>query len=89
MRTVTTELFSGGPGDSFEAAVIINTSSGKIGVAAESQFISALHGVREKDWSKVMQELRWHLDRPYDVVTIELANGTIRKFYFEISRFYR
>lgn len=86
---MTTELFSGGPGDSFDTAVIINTSSGKNGVAAESQYISALHGEREKDWSRVMQELRWHQGRPYDVVTIELVDGTTRKFHFEISRFYR
>lgn len=86
---MTTALFSGGPGDSFETAIIINTSSGKAGVAAESQFISSLYGVREKDWSKTIQSLVWHQGRPYDVISIELNDGTTKDIYFDVSQFYR
>ncbi len=82
------EMFLGGSGESFETAVILNTRSGSEGVAAESQFITAQCGTRNKDWKKKEQALVSDKNRHFDVVTIELSDGKTRVFHFDISQFY-
>jgi len=81
------EMFSGGSGESFETAVILNTRSGIAGVAAESQFIADQCGTRNKDWKKKEQALVSENGKHYDVVTVELSDGKTRVFHFDISQF--
>ena len=82
------EMFSGGSGESFETAVVLNTRNGSAGVAAESQFITAQSSTRDKDWKKKEQALVSDKNKHYDVVTVELSDGKTRVFHFDISQFY-
>ncbi len=82
------EMFSGGSGESLETAVVLNTRNGSAGVAAESQFITAQSGTRDKDWKKKEQALVPDKNKHYDVVTVELSDGKTRVFHFDISQFY-
>ena len=87
-RSEKKELFSGGPGDSLGTAVILNTSNPDKGIAAESQFISAKHGTRNRDWKKQGQSLVHDKDRHYDAIDVQLSDGQTKRFYFDITQFY-
>jgi hypothetical protein len=82
------DIFSGGLGESFETAVVLNTRSGNAGVAAEGEFIAAQCGTRNKDWKKKEQALVSDHGKHFDVVTVELSDGKTRVFHFDISQFY-
>jgi hypothetical protein len=81
-------LFSGGPGDSIETAVVINASNASVGVQAEYDYVARQCGAPGRDWRVESQMLTEHEGKPCDVLTVILSNGQVRKFYFDIAGFF-
>ena len=81
-------LFSGGNGESFETAVVVNTDNSFAGVMAECAYVASVCGRPEADWKMKSQSLQKHNGKPYDVLNVILSNGKDRSFYFDISKFF-
>ena len=81
--------YSGGSGDSFHEAVIINGARDKsAGIAAEYQFISEKHGARGTGWFLVGQTVIREKNKIVDVIEIHLGDTNDRRiFYFDVSDF--
>jgi hypothetical protein len=72
-----------------EDAVIISAPSTYLGVRAEYAFVEMQCGRQGVDWKTAAQALWNGPDgKRYDVLTVELKDATVRKFYFDISSFY-
>jgi len=84
----TNGLFGGGTGETIESAIVINTISPLIGVAAEYQYLSNVCGEIGVDWSLRLQNIIEEKSRYYDVLQVELTGGEFRSFYFDITQFY-
>ena len=81
-------IYFEGSGDSVQDPIIIKgASSHMLGVAAEYRFIHHIYGRRNVDWKLTMQML---LREPHaiDLIRIELADGSIKNIYFDISDFW-
>jgi hypothetical protein len=82
--------YSGGKGDSPEDAVVITGVSKQTeGVVAEYDYISSLHGEKNKSWSLYEQTILKEEDKVFDVITINLIdlNGEQRIYYFDVTSF--
>lgn len=82
------ELFGGGTGETIEKAIVINTISPLIGVAAEYEYVSKVCGEININWSLKTQSIIEEKNRYYDVLQVELNSGESRSFYFDITQFY-
>jgi len=82
------ELFGGGTGETIENALVINTISPLIGVAAEYEYVSNACGEIGVDWTLRLQSIIEENGKYYDVLDVELDSGESRSFYFDITRFY-
>jgi IMP cyclohydrolase len=81
--------YSGGTGKSMEDAVVITAPSSLSGISAENEYIQMECGRRNEDWTKMKQVLvNGSNGNHYDVITIQLKNGTTREFCFDISSFF-
>ena len=80
--------FEGGRGDSQENAVVIHAPNSIIGIMAEYKFIENQYGVRNVDWKLFIQSLITGNGKNYDLLTIELKDGTKKSFYFDITDFF-
>jgi hypothetical protein len=71
-------------GKSFETAIVIREKSETSGVHAEYQWI------REhfSNYKVNGQSLSSQGKKPYDIITIEFADGSKQEIYFDISNFY-
>jgi hypothetical protein len=81
-------ILEGGDGSSIEGAVIIKIASG---VPTESLGLEAEYGwlsVHYPKYQLVSQSLIFAKDKPYDLMVIELPDGTQQMVCFEISSFY-
>jgi hypothetical protein len=74
--------FSGGNGDSFESAVIVDADNASARVQAEQDYIARQCGQAQKDWKVMGNRLQEHEGKLYDVLVIGLANGQVRTFHF-------
>lgn len=81
-------LFSGGSGEAIEDAVVINTTNSMVGVAAEYVYVSSKCGRRNVDWTLKSQACIEHDGKHYDLLTVQLRSGEVRKYYFDITQFY-
>jgi hypothetical protein len=71
-------------GTSFEKAVVINSTSETAGVNAEYAWLKKNYpGYKTKS-----QRLTYHDKKPYDVISIETADGNAVDVYFDISKFF-
>jgi hypothetical protein len=71
-------------GNSFVTAVVIQETHETPGVHAEYKWIADHYpGYKTK-----MQALTNNKGKPYDVLTIELSDGSEKKVYFDISNFF-
>ena len=75
-------------GDPFLSAVIINADNSRAGVQAEYDHVASQCGERQRDWKIQEQSLQEHHGKPYDVLVVDLSNGELRTFYFDISKFF-
>jgi len=80
--------FEGGHGDSQENAVVIHAPNSIIGMMAEYKYLENQYGVRDADWKLFMQSLITGNGKSYDLLTIEMKDGTRKSFYFDITDFY-
>jgi len=71
-------------GSSFEKAIVIKASSETAGINAEYGWLKKKYpGYKTKS-----QRLTYHDKKPYDVITIETAEGNTVDVYFDISKFF-
>ena len=80
--------FEGGPGDCKENAVVIHAPNHLLGIMAEYQYVGNQCGVRNLDWKLSTQSLISGNGKNYDVLDIELKDGTRRTFCFDITDFF-
>lgn len=81
--------FQGGSGDTPATAVIIRgAADGVAGVAAEYQYLRGKFGQRDRDWRLKKQELLQENGRVFDVMRLELTDGSRRTLYFDITEFF-
>jgi hypothetical protein len=82
--------FSGGSGDSHEDAIVINgvLKQSSDGVEAEYQYLSKVHGVKDKAWKIDGQTMYREEKKVFDVIEIVLVpSGGKRIYYFDVSGF--
>jgi len=80
--------FAGGSGDSREDAIVIqNAENHRAGVDAEYLYLQKRFGERDSQWRFVMQALLKG-EKPVDRLTVELADGTQKDIYFDVSEFF-
>lgn len=80
--------YGGGKGDSPEDAVVITGVHKQTeGVVAEYDYISTLHGEKNKNWSLYGQSILKEKDKVFDVIEIKLIdfNGEQRIYYFDVT----
>ena len=80
--------FEGGQGDCQENAVVIHAPNSIMGIMAEYKFIENQYGVRNVDWKLFIQSLITGNGKNYDLLTIEIKDGTRKSFYFDITDFF-
>ena len=71
-------------GSTKEQAIIINAPNEKLGVDAEYDYLN-LH---YPEWELVEQTLCFSDDKPYDIMSIILPDGSKKDVWFDISNFY-
>jgi hypothetical protein len=82
-------LYSGGSGTSQEDAVVITAPSQRLGIPAEYAHVESQCGRRGRDWTLLEQALLLGpAGRRYDCLSIRLAGGATRDFFFDITSFY-
>jgi hypothetical protein len=81
--------YSGGNGDSFESAIIINgVDKQSESVAAEYRYLSRLHGEKDKAWRVEGQSMTSEEKNVYDVIEIVLIPTSEKRiYYFDVTRF--
>ena len=81
-------LFDGGSGEAIEDAVIINATNTIVGIPAIYHYVSRKCGQQHVDWSLRYQECTPKDGRYYDILHVELKNGDVRSYYFDITTFF-
>ena len=71
-------------GKSFETAIIINKNTEKAGINAEYQWIREHYS----NYHVVKQAIVYNDDKRFDVITIEIADGSNQDIYFDITKFF-
>lgn len=80
---------AGGSGASIAQAVqIIGAPDTRHGVALEYLIIEKLFGRRDLDWTLKFQMLDEQNGRQYDILSITLADGTVRTIHFDVTDFF-
>lgn len=85
---VDSNLFSGGDGTAEQKAVIIKATSSLVGIPAEYEFIEAKYGTKDIGWILQEQMQYDNNSKNYDMIEIKLSNGTIKRYYFDITNFF-
>jgi len=78
----------GGDGSSKEKAVVINATSPRIGIHEEYAYVERVCGERDVDWTLRIQAAEIRGVRKYDVLEIEMKDGSVRRFWFDITSFF-
>lgn len=68
--------------------IVIEAGSTAEGVRMEYEWVSALHGNRGRAWTLVRQELLFLGDTRADELVIRLADGTQKRYRFDITSFF-
>ena len=79
---------AGGDGSSAEEAVVINATSSIVGVPEEHDYIGRVCGKKDVDYTLRKQMLMSQNGRSYDVLEIEMKDGSVRSFWFDITSFF-
>jgi hypothetical protein len=75
-------------GLSVENAVVINAISSHIGIPEEYAYLERVCGKTGVDYTLVEQRQIDKNGREYDVLEIELKDGTVRSYWFDITSFF-
>ncbi|MBM4276006.1 MAG: hypothetical protein FJ134_16330 [Deltaproteobacteria bacterium] len=80
---------SGGPGDSMATAIVIKGAPNSMaGIDAEYYYLSKKFGRPNLDWKLKKQSVQSQGGRHYDLMEIELKDGSQKKIFFDITEFY-
>lgn len=81
--------FTGGSGDASDDAIVINGANKQSeGVDAEYQYLSKIHGIKDKNWKIDGQTMYREEKKVFDVIEISLLpSGEKRIYYFDVSGF--
>jgi len=72
-------------GSSIESPVVVSAKNKVGAVGIELDFVNARCGNEGRDW-KVKQQRRESVGFvPYDVLTVQLSDGSVKTFYFDVS----
>jgi hypothetical protein len=83
------KVYSGGSGASQEDAVVITAPSPHLGISAEYAYVESKCGRRGRDWTLLEQALLLGpAGKRYDCLSVRLADGATRDFFFDITSFY-
>jgi hypothetical protein len=74
-------------GESFEEAIVIQAQSSMDGVPKEYEWLEKRFGRQGQDWVMRSQALSGHANRVYDIIAIQLADGSDKQIYFDITDF--
>lgn len=81
--------FEGGSGDTPENAVVIKGASNQaLGVPAQYYYLVENFGKPDQDWKLEEQSLLNQSDRQYNRMDLELADGSRKVVYFDITEYY-
>lgn len=81
--------FQGGSGVSVDDAIIISGAKNYVdGIAAEYIYLSSHFKKPDVDWKLIKQRVGLHKNKIYDLIQIQLSDGTKRDLYFDITKFY-
>jgi hypothetical protein len=81
--------FQGGSGGSVDDAIIISGAKNYVdGIAAEYIYLSSHFKKPDVDWKLIKQRVGRHKNKIYDLIQIQLSDGTKRDLYFDITKFY-
>ena len=76
-------------GDSVERAIVILGASNEAeGIAAEYEFLRRRFGEPGADWQMKRQSLISLGDKHYDQMEIEMADGSEKTIYFDVTSFF-
>lgn len=82
-------VYGGGAGDSLATAIIIKGAPDhRAGIAAEYRYLEEKWGRRHVDWRLIRQYLLHQGPRSYDLMQIELKDGSQKKIFFDITEFF-
>ncbi|MEJ2727369.1 MAG: hypothetical protein P8185_02470 [Deltaproteobacteria bacterium] len=77
-----------GQGDCKKNAIVIHVPNSITGIMAEYKYLEDQYGVQDVDWKLCMQSLVTGNGKSYDLLTIEIKDGTRKSFYFDITDFF-
>ena len=75
-------------GSTAEKAVVINAISSHVGIAEEYAYLERVCGKTGVDYTLVEQRQMDKNGREYDVLEIELKDGSVRSYWFDITSFF-
>ena len=78
----------GGTGTSIDDAIVIHAPNSVMGIMAEYTYIENQCGVKDQDWTLGMQSQLSKNGKDYDMLSVELSDGTEKSFYFDITEFF-
>lgn len=88
-KMVKSSIYSGGKGKSILDAVVINAQTQSIGIPAEYEYVEMQCGPQDIAWQLKDQALvDTQNGKFYDLLSIQLKDGSSREFYFEITSFF-
>jgi hypothetical protein len=82
-------LLSGCASSPEDAVIIRGVSKQSEGLVAEYNYISGIHGIKNKNWSLYGQTIMKENGKVYDVIEIKLIdfNNEQRIYYFDVTSF--
>lgn len=82
------DIYSGGDGSSETKSIIINFENSTEGIAAEYEYLRIKYGLQDTDWGLYLQRCVHNGEKSYDILDIKLKDGKLKKYYFDITKFY-
>ncbi len=81
--------FKGGPGDTPETAVVISGAADSMaGIAAEYDWLAKIFGKQNVDWRLRRQTVGHNQGKVYDIMEIDLKDGSRKTVFFDITGFF-
>lgn len=74
--------------EDLEKAVLVYGTDTILGIRSEYEYIGGMHGQRDEGWSLESQILIKRNGKIYDVLSVKLRGGEIKRFCFDITGFY-
>jgi len=82
-------IFEGGPGDAMDNAIVIKGApNNQQGIDAEYYYLEKKFGRFKVDWKLNKQRLLHKGNKKFDLMQIELKDGTRKDIYFDITDFF-